>query len=493
MTDIILSSGDTQIQKCIELLKKQDNYEPFINSLLNIKKEKLFISKFHGLYHSQKVCFFAIVLASMLNLNKTDIQIIIDAALYHDIGRDSEYEDSLHGLISANKIDDIISENPIYKEKENLQILKAIMDSHSQKDNNYRVDNVIETYEISDVERFKILDKILRDADALDRYRFNKDSNAYLDINKLSLDESKSLVNVAEKTNQIYFNTIEIFLDNSINVDKTKEVGCFHGIGYDLFNIENILKYGILSSSEQLKINVNAPRNFLGSNQKYWISVVDEEKIKNSNTGFTSFIKDGISFYVFVPKLFDGYDGSYASVAYDTGYPVKSKEHEDEKFVYKRILPEKIYGIVIPKEKYNEPLNNLNYMHCNDRYTIVNQKVLHYYNSIKKYFNITPSTEKVNVLLRQYKEEYYRKNANIDEYLKIVNKLKNEINIEIQNWIQSAFNQIMQLDRDVTLVEAINYMLKTINIKYDLLNSGEELIYIIDKSYLNETINSKKL
>ena len=87
------------------------------------------------------------------------ISIITDAALYHDIGRINDYEDSLHGYCSANRIDTVVK-HPIYKDIENLNILKAIMDGHSVSDE--RRDRFIDDYEITDVERYYKLYDILK-------------------------------------------------------------------------------------------------------------------------------------------------------------------------------------------------------------------------------------------------------------------------------------------------------------------------------------------
>ena len=74
----------------------------------NIQKNYLYSSHFHGLYHSEKVLLFALVIAKSLDLNELEKEILIDAAIYHDCGRGDDNEDTIHGYSSAIKIGKIV-------------------------------------------------------------------------------------------------------------------------------------------------------------------------------------------------------------------------------------------------------------------------------------------------------------------------------------------------------------------------------------------------
>ena len=82
----------------------EDKLKEYKEILSNLKVEKLYHSKIHGEYHSEKVSLFAFILANEYHLDEVDKQIIIDAALYHDIGRMNDLNECFHGLASANRI-----------------------------------------------------------------------------------------------------------------------------------------------------------------------------------------------------------------------------------------------------------------------------------------------------------------------------------------------------------------------------------------------------
>ena len=184
----IISAGNI-IEKHIDLTVEDEKY--LLDTVSSINTKVLYNSKIHGLYHSEKVFLFCYLIAKDEKLNEVERQIITDAALYHDIGRINDYEDSIHGYCSANRIEDVVN-NSIYEDKENLKILKAIVDGHSVSDK--RRDRFIEDYEIIEVDRYYKLYDILKDADALDRKRFFDYSNSHLDERYLRTNISKDLV-----------------------------------------------------------------------------------------------------------------------------------------------------------------------------------------------------------------------------------------------------------------------------------------------------------
>ena len=74
----------------------EDKLKEYKEILSNLKVEKLYHSKIHGEYHSEKVSLFAFILANEYHLDEVDKQIIMDAALYHDIGRMNDLNESFH-------------------------------------------------------------------------------------------------------------------------------------------------------------------------------------------------------------------------------------------------------------------------------------------------------------------------------------------------------------------------------------------------------------
>ena len=73
----------------------------------------------------------------MQNVNDIDREIIMDAAKYHDIGRQNNYTDDFHGYVGANKIGNIVGYKAIYQNVDNLNLLKMVIDFHASKDESF--------------------------------------------------------------------------------------------------------------------------------------------------------------------------------------------------------------------------------------------------------------------------------------------------------------------------------------------------------------------
>ena len=272
--------------------EKQKNF--FREIVKNINKCKLYNSMFHGLHHSQKVLLFAYLIGLQENLDEVDMQIIVDAAIYHDIGRTDDSNDSFHGLYGANKIDKVVTRD-IYKEQENLNILKGIIDAHSQ-DNKLEI--IAINHDVENIERFMKLATILKDADALDRTRFMKTSKATLKENFITLDYSKTLIQLACELNSYYrLRICEINYQRLQNTVSEEELECSHGIGFDFFRLDSILKNGILSNFAKTNKDIKSSRRFFGNNGELWISLVN-----GHGEAYNEFVNNGISFDVIPPS-----------------------------------------------------------------------------------------------------------------------------------------------------------------------------------------------
>ena len=87
-----LNNLETYLLEIDKYLDEENKIE-LLKILKNIKINKLYHSQIHGLFHSEKVTLFAFLIAKHLNLNPVDFQIIMDAAMYHDIKRQNDLED----------------------------------------------------------------------------------------------------------------------------------------------------------------------------------------------------------------------------------------------------------------------------------------------------------------------------------------------------------------------------------------------------------------
>lgn len=473
-----------------------------INILDNVNEDVLYISYFHGLHHSQKVCLFTYLICKKLNVNEVDTKILIDAALYHDIGRINESEDPFHGYNTARKIDSVVTD-PIYKDEINLLYLKAICEAHSLDDS--KLVKIFQNYKYEnsefDFDRFNMLCNILKDADALDRTRFKKACSAALKEKFLRLDYSRNLVEFSDLINSHFaFKVSEQYYEENKDQyeGKDNKYSCFHGIGFDFFKLESILKNGILSKFQATKENVDMVRNFNGNNKNIWISVVDSNGIDKDGKAYNDFIKPGISFYAFTSGLNKGTSQNKNS-SYNTAY--NSGEYEDESFVFNKIPVSNIHSLIIFKDNWNKNISELFYLYGNNNYDIIYEKVISYIVNIKKSSGLDVDFSNAEILLKEYRKEVIKfeklpgveQKRKYEEFFKVLEDLTMQINKEVQQWLLAHYKCLLNTNRDdIKVSEVISFILKNekVNIS-DIYNNKEEIMFvlnpILERDVLNKT------
>lgn len=473
-----------------------------LSILDNIDRRKLYRSYFHGLHHSQKVCFFAYLIAKHKGLNDTDLKIVMDAAIYHDIGRMDDKEEEFHGyktsMMMVQNWDD-----EFYKNENNLTYLRAICESHSMDDskkerifNNYKYENADISYD-----KFVLLDSILKDADALDRTRFKQTSNAALKEKFLRIPFSKELIPLAYLINKHYSFKMAELEYNKIKSEYSNnpETDCFHGVGFNFFNFESILKHGILSKFEAVKQNISTVRNFNGNNKDLWISVVDATKLSQDGKAYNEFIKKGISFYCFVPKLMDGENQNKHS---DYNKAINSGEYNDEKFVFDKIEFNNIHSIVINKDIWNKSIVELDYLYGSNNYDIINEKINNYALEIKNKSGIDVDFSMVNILLKEYlnkvleyeKKCSYDQKKDLDVFLQDLDILVVKLNQEIQKWMNIYYQNILGNKKDIKVSDVIRDILINNKIKISDYYENEEIMIVINplaKDIINDQEKKK--
>ena len=204
----------------------------FLTAMRSMNRGMLYSSPIHGEYHSEKVTLFCVLLGVKLGCTNKELDILIDAGRYHDFMRETDSEDSFHGLGAANNIERVIPRGR-YTSGE-LSILKSIMDYHSTDTRIHDYESIAENHDVEskDMERGKLLAYILRDADALDRCRFSKESTAYLKPEFLAYPESLDLIRVSEEINEAYLG--KMFTDAEILANPYLHkinATCLHSIG----------------------------------------------------------------------------------------------------------------------------------------------------------------------------------------------------------------------------------------------------------------------
>ena len=186
-----------KLEEFLEIIKKSENLELLINNINSIKKEFIFNSKKHGYTHIERVTLFSYFLAINNNLTTRDTQLLLYAAMYHDIGRIDDSMDQYHGLRSANKLDQLeLNVTP-----EELNILKTIITCHSIPDEWF--EEVAQENNILDFDRTRKLFNILKDADGLDRVRLGC---PHVALDFLRCETSKKMIPLAYQLINFYNN-----------------------------------------------------------------------------------------------------------------------------------------------------------------------------------------------------------------------------------------------------------------------------------------------
>ncbi len=168
-----------------DYIKNDVKFGIFCNHINRINVDSIYNSQVHGMKHIINVTFFSYLIGCNEKLSIDDMDILLDSALYHDIGRNSDNEDIEHGYRGATKIMRLTKNN---------KIIPAIIHAHSLLDN--EADCIFEQYHIekSQYDRYIKLLSILKDADALDRFRLRPNS---LKPEYFRIDYSKELISLA--------------------------------------------------------------------------------------------------------------------------------------------------------------------------------------------------------------------------------------------------------------------------------------------------------
>ena len=149
----------------------------------------------HGIGHVQRVMLYAMYLGRQLNLSDSDMDILICATKYHDVGIDNGHYG--HGRVSAQKLLNILHGK---LPQSDLNKIAAIIECHEIDDDKHEFNKIFKRYKIPKKEREQILRLlyILKDADALDRTRFRNNLNTDYLRNRESLELVKTSYQMQE-------------------------------------------------------------------------------------------------------------------------------------------------------------------------------------------------------------------------------------------------------------------------------------------------------
>ena len=214
----------------------------------------------------------------------------------------------------------------------------------------------------------------------------------------------------------------------------------FHGIGFNYYTLESILKYGILSKKEAVKENIPLAKNYDGYNMDDTISLVNTAytNIDDLGSAYHAFIENGISFLV-DRKIKYIYDKNKRYINRPDEVLVLDKI--DTTCLKKIIIPEKnAYSLVgstkiIPNTSYN--------------YFNIKDITLNYVNFIEK--KIPVDLEYVSELLYELKTTVNAIRAEVKKSKFPSEKDDKEISEKINNFLfyQKNVNDLRESNPDI--------------------------------------------
>ena len=175
----------------------KDN-SPLIKEYLSQKEEKKQDNqRNHGSLHCQKVAILSYLLGKLNNLDDEAIEILLLASKYHDIGR--QVSDENHGWQSVKMLKD----SAVMTNYQKCEYVYFLIEAHEVKDeDNF---SILAKYNI-DHQKALFLLSLFKDADALDRTRFDSLRNygSCLNIKYLRNNNSKLLIKFSYLLNAQY-------------------------------------------------------------------------------------------------------------------------------------------------------------------------------------------------------------------------------------------------------------------------------------------------
>lgn len=174
----------------IKELKSDCLFPAFVKEMNSLNYSLLYKSRIHGFSHIERVCILTYILARLEAFSEKDLKRILFMAKYHDIGRSNDFESPNHGKLGADRL---ASMNSGLSEEDN-KLIRAVIHAHSLDDAvSYSIYKMYKIKEYSYFDFLKYL-LIIKDADALDRFRLSSTS---LNVCFLRKVYSKRLISLA--------------------------------------------------------------------------------------------------------------------------------------------------------------------------------------------------------------------------------------------------------------------------------------------------------
>ena len=224
--DIKVDMDGSVFQRILDMISNSDLY-----------KKDFFTSSFqHNIYHIQRVMLFSQIIAQNEGISEKNFTLLLLAAALHDSGRTRDRKDFEHGKNSAEIAKEYIQNNINSISEEDVKIIQIAIEYHTTQEKEKGRINITELKELcqkynvsmANLERIEIISSILKDADALDRTRFDTQNTLNTDSLRTSTARNKFLIDFAKKVNQEFARTIlnsNYNYENLVENDAVKTLG----------------------------------------------------------------------------------------------------------------------------------------------------------------------------------------------------------------------------------------------------------------------------
>lgn len=224
--DMKVDMNSSVFQRILDKISNSDLY-----------KNEFFTSSFqHNIYHIQRVMFFSQIIAQNEGISEKDLKLLLLAAALHDSGKTRDRRDGEHGKNSAEIAGEYLQNNINSISKEDIKIIQIAIEYHTIREDEKGRINVTELKELcqkynvsmANLERIEIISSILKDADALDRTRFDTQNTLNIDSLRTNTARNNILIDFAKKVNQEFARTIlnsNYNYENLVENDAVKTLG----------------------------------------------------------------------------------------------------------------------------------------------------------------------------------------------------------------------------------------------------------------------------
>ncbi len=191
------------IMEFFKLVEQMPNYDYLKAKIASRENLYLEMSPIHGATHANNVSLFATFIANNIGLNETDVKTIIEASIYHDIGRIDDHNSYQHGRLGAIKYAAKVNCPRHIKDYEVKFLIEAHALHHLSD-----IQELFNRYQIPPEEQARLfkMATVIRDADALDRTRFCLLENRNnLQADFLVNPISKQIIEAAQRLNYVIY------------------------------------------------------------------------------------------------------------------------------------------------------------------------------------------------------------------------------------------------------------------------------------------------